>query len=167
MTFSSDAPLQANQLPISMEIPTDPKQLQETLSLHLKRITNAVNSKEGSVYPLQEFSTFQQYFTLNDPNQYRNGYRTTFDLVALFGGNIPVGTTAMPALTSTTTPKSIVGALYPVGAKGGGKGTDGIFYFTDGSIIITFDPATQVITVTNNTAVALTSLIWELCYLKN
>lgn len=167
MAFSNDPAVQSNQLPISLDIPSDPKQLKETLSLLFKRVINAVNTKEGGVYSLQENANFAQYYTLGNPNQYRNAYRTTFDLVNLNGGNIPVGTTAMPALTTTTEPKSITGALYPVSSKGGGKGTNGVFYFTDGNINVTFDPTTQVVTVINNTAVALTSLTWEMSYLKN
>lgn len=166
MAFSSDPAVQSNQLPISLDIPSDPKQLQETLSLLFKNIINTVNTKEGGIYSLQENANFAQYYTLGNPNQFRNAYRTTFDLVSLNGGNIPVGTTALPALSATTQPKAITGALYPVGDKGGGKGTNGKFYFTDGNISVVFDPTTQVITVTNNTGVALTSLTWEMSYLK-
>lgn len=167
MGFNSDIPLQSNQLPVSIEIPIEPKQMQETVNLLFKKVISAVNTKEGGIYALQENANYSQYFTTGNPNQYRNAYRTTFDLVALNGGNIPVGTTALAALTSSTNPPAITGALYPVSAKGGGKGTDGIFYFTDGAIQINFNPATQVVTVINNTGVQLTSLIWDMNYLKN
>jgi hypothetical protein len=80
--------LSANQLPISIEIPSDIDHMQSVLTEHLSRVSNTVNSKEGSLYDLQEISNFQQFFTQGNPQIYRDGYRFTFDLVAMNGGNI-------------------------------------------------------------------------------
>ena len=77
---SSDQPLVANQLPISVEFPKDQQEFINTLSLLYKRIVNAVNTKEGALYLLQELANFQQFFTDNDPQKLRNGYRRVFRL---------------------------------------------------------------------------------------
>lgn len=92
MSFSSDKPLQSNQLPISIEFPaTNDPNFIETLSLAYKRIPDAVNTKEGALYLLQELATFKQYYTSGNTLKNRNGYRTTFDLVDLNGGPIAPG----------------------------------------------------------------------------
>ena len=75
MSFSSDVPLQSNQLPISIEFPPVNEEFDESLSLTYKRIVDSVNRKEGSLYQLQEQATFQQYFTVGNPQVNRNGYR--------------------------------------------------------------------------------------------
>ena len=92
--FSSDQPLVANQLPISVDFPRDTQEFIDTLSLLYKRIANSVNTKEGAIYLPLEIATFQLYFTSNDPQRLRNTYRKTFDMVDLNGGNIAPGATA-------------------------------------------------------------------------
>ncbi len=94
MSFNSDVGLQANQLPISIEFPREEESFYETLSLWQKRVSNAVNTKIGSLYTLQEGFSFKQYFTVGDPNIFRNVYRFTYDMVALNGGPIAPGATA-------------------------------------------------------------------------
>ncbi len=81
--FSSDQPLVANQLPISVDFPRDQQEFINIISLLYKRIANAVNTKEGALYLPQELATFQQYFTPNDPQTLRNVYRKTVDFGAL------------------------------------------------------------------------------------
>lgn len=93
MTFSSDPALQVNQLPISIEFPKEQERFYEILTLWAKRVTNAVNSKEGGLYTLEELFDFKQFFTAGNPNVFRNNYRKTFDLTGLNGGNIPGGAT--------------------------------------------------------------------------
>ena len=105
MSFSSDQPLMANQLPISLELPTeDAKMLSDALSLLLKRFVDSINTKEGALYMLQELSTFQLWFTPTDAASiptypgniasFRNGYRSVFDMTATAaGGPIPAGAT--------------------------------------------------------------------------
>lgn len=80
---SSDQPLVANQLPISVDFPQDPQEFINTISLLYKRIANSVNTKEGALYLPQELATFQQYFTPNDPQKLRNVYRKVIDFGAL------------------------------------------------------------------------------------
>lgn len=91
MSFSSDPGLLANQLPISNDIPKEWEKFQEFIELWIKRNTSAVNSKEGGLYSLNEILSFKQYYTINNPNVFRNVYRKSFDFVALNGGNIAVG----------------------------------------------------------------------------
>jgi hypothetical protein len=95
MSFSSDVPLQSNQLPISIQYPepNDPNFV-DVLSLDRKRISDAVNTKVGGVYQQQELASFKQVFTSNDPLKLRNVYRMTFDLVSLNGGVIAPGAMA-------------------------------------------------------------------------
>jgi len=83
MSFSSDRPLLANQLPISLELAENPEKLIQQLELLFKRISNAVNTKEGALYQPQETATFQQYFTTNNPQAFRPVYRTTVDFGSL------------------------------------------------------------------------------------
>lgn len=89
MTFTSDPALQVNQLPISIEFPKEKERFYEILTLWAKRVTNSVNSKEGGLFTLQETFDFKQFFTAGDPNNFRNDYRTTFDITGLNGGPIP------------------------------------------------------------------------------
>ena len=107
MSFSSDIPSQINQIPISIELPKKYEEAHEILSLLLKRINDAVNKKEGSLYSLAEFGNFQSYFIQSDPNNFRNVYRKVFDMVNLNGGNIGAGATAsfahgISGITQTT-----------------------------------------------------------------
>lgn len=80
MSFNSDIPLQTNQLPISVEFPKEQESFLEVLTLLYKRIADAVNRKEGSLYLLQELANFQQFFVSNNPQRIRNGYRRVFIL---------------------------------------------------------------------------------------
>lgn len=113
MSISSNAPLLLNQLPVSVEFTTNPKELQETLSLLYKQIAAAVNSKEGASYVLFEQGNFDQYFaylpasTTPSPNVFRPVYRKVFDMVVMNGGPILAGSTAsfahgIAGITQTT-----------------------------------------------------------------
>lgn len=92
MSFSSDQPLLVNQLPLSVDFPKDDQKFLEILTETYKRIANCANSKTGGLYSIQELFNSEQFFTAT-PNQFRNVYRKTFDLVALNGGNIAAGAT--------------------------------------------------------------------------
>lgn len=92
MSFTSDNPIQSNQLPISIEFPdTDDENFNEVLSLTYKRIADSSNTKEGALYTLNEVANFRKFFTPANPQRTRNSYRKVFDLVALNGGNIGAG----------------------------------------------------------------------------
>lgn len=91
MSINSDPATLINQLPVSLEMPRDFNQFREVSSLLFKRIIDAVNKKEGSLYYLQELGNFESFFTSGQPYAFRTGYRYVFDLIALNGGNITGG----------------------------------------------------------------------------
>ncbi len=86
MSVSSNSPLLANQLPISLEMPEDPGLLRQYLELWLKRVSTSVNTKEGALYQPQELATFQNYFgttaSVADPAVL---LRPTYRMVVNFG----------------------------------------------------------------------------------
>ena len=103
MAFSSDIPLQSNQLSKSIDYPpTDQEDFIDILTLDRKRIVDSLNTKEGALYLLNEIANFKQYFTINNPQVNRNAYRKTFDMVNLNGGPIGGGATV-------TAPHNITG----------------------------------------------------------
>lgn len=83
MGLSSDQSLQSNQLPISLEIPEEPKKMREFLQEQIKRISSVVNTKEGALYIPIEQASFNKYFTKGDPQTFRDGYRMVVDFGAL------------------------------------------------------------------------------------
>lgn len=166
MTFSSDPSLNTNQLPISLDVNPQDTEFQDILLLYLRRVANAVNTKESGLFLLQENANFEQWYQLGNPQQNRNAYRTTVDLVSLNGGNIPTGSTNI-VLTSSTQPPLIKGYLYPVQGFGGAVDTDGLSYFlNDPSIYVRYQNSTNTIIITNNSGNALTWCVWVQEYLK-
>ncbi len=108
MAFSSDIPLQSNQLSKSIDYPaTDRPDFIDILTLDRKRIVDSLNTKEGALYLLDEIANFKQYFTLGNPQVNRNAYRKTFDMVSLNGGPIGPGATV-------SQPHNIIGLLETV-----------------------------------------------------
>lgn len=105
MSFNNDMPLLVNQLPVSVDFPREQEKFLETLSLLYKKIAQAVNTKEGGLYSLQELYNSNQYFTPGNPQKFRNVYRKVFDVTADFGGPIP------PAAT-VSNPHNINGILF-------------------------------------------------------
>lgn len=167
MTVSSNQSLNTNQLPISLDVNPDDEKFNSILLLYLRRIANAVNTKENGLYLLQETASFEQWYQTANPGQNRNGYRITADLVALNGGNIPVGATSL-VLTTTTQPAAPIGYLYPVQGFGGAVDTAGLSYFlNDPSIYVRYNSSTNTIIIQNNSGNALTWCVWVMEYLKN
>lgn len=164
MSFSSDKPLQSNQLPISSDIPdVKSKDFSDTLSLLYKRIANSVNTKEGSLYLTEELATFKSFFINNNPQKFRNGYRMTYDLVDLNGGVIPAG------VTTLSVPDTIEGLQEPIMGYGAGTIDGPIYVFNGDDFNVRFDntdEAEQNIIITNNTGSDLITLIWVFEYLK-
>ena len=80
MSVSSDQPSVANQLPISLDIPaSDSQEFSSIISLLFKRIIDAVNTKEGSLYLPKEIANFMKvYQSATDSTTFRNGYRKLF-----------------------------------------------------------------------------------------
>lgn len=166
MTFSSDPSLNTNQLPISLDINADEQDYQSTLLLYLRRIANAVNTKESGLFLLQEVASFEQWFG-STPQQNRNGYRTTFDLIALNGG-APIGGSFSFVLTSTSQPPIPIGYKYPVQGFGGAIDSAGTSYFlNDPDIYVRYVASTNTITITNTTGNTLSWAVWVMEYLKN
>ena len=177
MGFSSDRPMQTNQLPFSIEFP-DPSapEFLEKLTIVYQQIASILSKKESSLYLLEELATSQSYFKYDNAasftantSYFRNSYRTTFDLIALNGGNIPIGATNL-TLTSTTQPSLIDSIEIPVRGFGAGTIAGPIYVFFNGDDVnVIFDntvPAAQVIRITNNTGSALTQAYWTMEYLK-
>jgi len=166
MTFSSNIPLNTNQLPISLDVNPEDKDFENILMLYLRRVANAVNTKESGLFLLQENASFEQWYQIANPQQNRNGYRITADLVLLNGGNIPVGSTSL-VLSSSTQPMNIMGYLYPVQGFGGAKDTTGLSYFlNDPDIYVRYNSSTNTIIIQNNSGNALTWCVWVQEYLK-
>lgn len=91
--FSSDQPLLSNQIPISLDFPSEPEELNLFVQMIIKRIANATNTKESGLYIPIENATFISYFTPDNSQVFRNVYRKTFDMVDLNDGNIAPGAT--------------------------------------------------------------------------
>ncbi len=167
MTFSSNNPLNTNQLPISLDVNPEDKEFENILLLYLRRVANAVNTKESGLFLLQENANFEQWFQTGNPQQNRNAYRITADLVALNGGNITAGTTNL-VLTNLTEPMLIDGYLYPVQGFGGALDTTGLSYFlNDPDIYVRYNDSIDTIIIQNNSGNDLTWCVWVMEYLKN
>lgn len=99
MSFSSDQPLLTNQLSTNVEFDNSKPEFNAILNLAYRRIVDAMNTKEGSLYLLQELATFKQIYNLTPQlgvyslSVNRNVYRRTWDLIEEFGANIPNATT--------------------------------------------------------------------------
>ena len=178
MTFSSDPALNTNQLPISLDVNPDEENYDEILLLYLRRVANAVNSKESGLFLLQENAPFEQWFSEvtqdSVTQQYlRNAYRLTIDLVALnlainASATIPNGTTNNLTLSSTTIPMAVSGYLYPVQGFGGAVDTSGISYFlNDPAVYVRYKASTNTFTIVNSTGNSLTWCVYVIEYLKN
>lgn len=166
MTFSSDPALNTNQLPISLDVNPDEDNYQQILVLYLRRIANAVNTKESGLFLLQENANFQQWFGTT-PQENRNAYRLTVDLVALNGGN-PIGATFTKALSTITQPVAPKGYKFPLPSAGAALDNTGISYFlNDPDIYVRYIGSTNTIILTNNTGNTLTWCVFEFNYLKN
>jgi hypothetical protein len=117
MSSSSDIGIRANQLPVTVEIPRDETEFYDYLTLHIKRVANAVNTKTGGLYTEQEQYSFNQYFTVNNPNIFRNVYRYVYDMVALNAGPIAPGATfATPHNIPMPTPTSLLNGTHIYGS---------------------------------------------------
>lgn len=95
MSFSSNEPSITNQLPLTVNLPDIARGelFQDRLQDIIKEMTLVVNSKEGGLYSLQEKFSSQTYFTIGDPQTFRNVYRKVLDFVNLNSGNIGASAT--------------------------------------------------------------------------
>ena len=167
MTISSNQSLNTNQLPISLDVNPEDEEFQNILLLYLRRVASSVNTKESGLRLLQETANFQQWYQIGNPQQNRNAYLTTIDLVFLNGGNIPTGSTSI-TLSSSTQPPAINGYLYPTPSGGSAVDTTGLSYFlNDPDIYVRYQASTNMIIIQNNSGNALTWCVWVMEYLKN
>ncbi len=113
--FSSDQPLVANQLPVSVDFPRDAEEFLDTITLLYKRIAFAVNTKEGSLYIPREIANFQQYFTPSDPQRLRPVYRRTVDFGALPNAGVKTVAHGIAFDSNFTTTRIYGSATDPVG----------------------------------------------------
>jgi hypothetical protein len=181
MTFSSDLALNTNQLPISLDVNAGEENYDEILQLYLRRVANAVNSKESGLFLLQENAAFEQWFNEvvenSSTQQYlRNAYRLTVDLVAL---NLAINSAATIAtqaansplslqLTTSTIPVAVSGYLYPVQGFGGALDNTGISYFlNDPAVYVRYVSATNTFLVYNTSGNSLTWAVYVIEFLKN
>lgn len=178
MTFSSDPSLNTNQLPVSLDVNPNDKGFDDILMLYLRRVANAVNTKESGLFLLQENAPFEQWYQIGNPQQNRNAYRLTIDLVYLNNQinsvtTIPTGSTSLtlnsdPSMPPVTQPLPINGYLYPVQGFGGAVDTGGLSYFlNDPDIYVRYQASTNTIIIQNNTGNALTWCVFVMEYLKN
>jgi hypothetical protein len=173
MTFSSNQSLNTNQLPISLDVNPEEPNYQSILQAYLRRVANAVNTKQSGLFLLQETSTFSQYYTIANPQQNRSSYRLTVDLVLLNGGNIGTGTTSLvltgpPAMPPFTQPQAISGYLYPTSSNGGALDSTGKSWFINDPLLsVQYISSTNTIIIVNGTGSALTWCMWTMEYLKN
>lgn len=97
MSFSSDQSALQSQLPLSVELPEDLREMRFRLNDLYQKTTSSLNSKEGGLYQPIERTNGQQYFDPLNPQRNRNVYRMTVD----FG--------ALPNTTSKSVAHNIVG----------------------------------------------------------
>jgi hypothetical protein len=172
MSFSNDPAQLSNQLPLSIDFPQDPDELQRILSSSYKQTVDSLNSKEGALYLLQEINSFAQFFPSSvDANSsqslvLRPAYRVTFDLVAMNGGPISTGITVIPLLPE----QFIVGIVEPTSLRGAATISGPEYVSLHGaSSDCEFDntnPNAQTIIVTNNYASEYSTAIFIFEYLK-
>lgn len=158
MSFSGDIALQVNQLPLTIDIPKDPDEMRQSLLLYLKQMANSLNTKEGALYTLQELYDFKQYYTINNPNVFRNNYRSVFDLVQINGGNISGGATV-------AFPHNIKGLLYGTMVYAGCTSVTPTYFSVMGATAVWLD-ATNINFTNPLSGTALSSVIAVCEYLK-
>lgn len=83
MSFSSDNSSLQNQIPLSIELSQDPKDMRYEINDLYQSIASSLNNKIGGLYVPQEKINSELYFTANNVQKFRNVYRMTVDFGAL------------------------------------------------------------------------------------
>lgn len=83
MSFSSDRSSIQNQLPLSVELSEDPKEMRFDVNDLYQSIASAVNAKIGGLYVPEEKINSEQYFDPLNVQRFKNVYRMTVDFGAL------------------------------------------------------------------------------------
>src|SRR3990167_6412203 len=79
MSFSSDKPGLQSQLPLSVELPEEPKEFRYKVNDLYQKLASSLNTKEGGLYLPEEKGTGQQYFDSDNPQKNKNVYRMVVD----------------------------------------------------------------------------------------
>ena len=148
MSFSSDPSQISNQLPQTITLPDieNKEEFSEKVEDLLKDIAQTATEKENGRYLLEEKGSSAMYFGKSDPNNLRNVYRKTFDLLDLSGGDIGASETVQY-------PHEISGIVESAGIFAHCASVDGVYFtsvfpdirLTDTTIIFT-NPYTQALT---------------------
>ena len=83
MSYSSDRPSLQNQLPLSVDLSEDPKDIRYDVNDLYQSIASSVNNKTGGLFVPEEKINSEQYFDPLNPQKFRNVYRMTVDFGAL------------------------------------------------------------------------------------
>lgn len=165
----------ANYLPTEFDLPKDNDQFYDFISKRERLTANIVNVKESSQYERRELLTAQQWLSSvnNGAIKTNYGYRLTFDLVSLNGGNIPNGVTTLnlPTNPAVNTPVVITYTNSIIPLHGFGAATIGttLYFVNDPQIYVRFtntSPTVQSVVITNTTGLAITQFYWVMEYLK-
>lgn len=167
MTSSiNDPSALTNQLPVSIELPKEPGQFIETMTILYKRIAQTVNTKEGGLFSAQEFMSNQQY-NLNTTSSFKTVYRKVFDMVALNGAPIASGATA-------SFPHGITSIVSTTDIYGSATNSDPKFIplpYVSATVVTQqvqiYATSTNIVLINGATNSALTSATIVLEYLKN
>lgn len=132
----------------------------------------------ASILNIKSIGNFQEYVLQNGDQWFTSvvdgqfipnyGFRLTLDLVEFNGGVIPPGVTNF-TLTPTTIPPNIPGVTKPLPSYGSGTIAGPTYVFTGTDFNVRFNntnPASQVITLTNNTGTNLTQCYWVFNFLQ-
>lgn len=102
MTFSPSGS-QGYFLDPTLIIPEDKTDLEYKAKDLYSQIADATNIREVSLYPLLEIETGQQWFTVGNPQVYRDGWRKVISIGSVSAGGssgaIPHGITGITAMT--------------------------------------------------------------------
>jgi hypothetical protein len=163
-------------LPTEFQIEGDEKFVRQLIAERERLTASIINVKENSNYEKSELLSGQQWFTSNIGGQLNPefGYRLSFDLVALNGGNIPNGTTTINLPTTATATNipiviTYVNSLIPTHGFGAATIGTTLYFINDPQIYVRFtntNPTTQSVVVTNTTGLAITQFYWVFEYLK-
>jgi hypothetical protein len=157
-------------LPTEFDIPDDPKEQRKYLVERTRLTASILNTKSNGNYQSVVVMNGDQWFTQVIQGQAipKYGFRIAFDLVAMNGAPLPPGATTF-TLIPTSQPPNILGITSPLPSYGSGTIAGPIYVFTGSDFNVRFDntvPASQVITLTNNTGTNLTQCFWVFNFLR-
>lgn len=157
-------------LSTEFDLPSEAEDQRRYINERFRLTASILNTKTNGNHQKVVLINGEQWFTTVVNGQFvpKYGFRLTFDLVELNGGNIPAGTTTF-TLTPTTNPPNIPGITNPLPSWGSATIAGPMYVFTGTDFNVRFDntnPASQVITVTNNTGSAFTQCYWVFQFLQ-